>query len=213
MYAPTANGATDARPERTTPKMTRTRPKVATTSASQSGPDERVLVDASKVGRANMALASSAPPSAPADLGADVADGVPGRDAAEEPVGEGTTGLKCAPDDRPEGQDQGDEGAHGRGGVLQQLQTDVAGRQLGGRDPRPDHGGDQQAGAQEFGQQPPAERFVAHSFRRWRRRPAGRSSRTQRRPEWTSSRRRVRTTPGPRQRSCQPGVSASARTV
>src|SRR5260370_39126106 len=59
MYAPTARGATVARPERTTPKMTTTRPKVATTSASQSGPDARVLADASNLGRANMAWAST----------------------------------------------------------------------------------------------------------------------------------------------------------
>src|SRR5579872_7173440 len=57
MYAATAKGATDARPVRTTAKMTTTRPNVATTSASHSGPDERVFVDDSKVGRANMALA------------------------------------------------------------------------------------------------------------------------------------------------------------
>src|SRR6185503_10051676 len=32
MYAPTANGAEDERPARTTPKITRSKPKVATTS-------------------------------------------------------------------------------------------------------------------------------------------------------------------------------------
>ena len=65
MYAPTANGATDARPERTTPKIVISRPKVATTSASHSGPLLRALVDSSNVASPNIALATSAPSTPP----------------------------------------------------------------------------------------------------------------------------------------------------
>ena len=61
---------------------------------------------------------------------------------------------------RPERQNQGDEGADGGGGVLQQLEADVAGRQPRCRDPRSHDGGDEQAGAEELGEQAPAERVV-----------------------------------------------------
>src|SRR5438552_8946478 len=54
IYAPTANGAAELRPERTTPKMTSNSPAVATTSASQSPPAERVLVDHSIAGDENI---------------------------------------------------------------------------------------------------------------------------------------------------------------
>src|SRR5713101_9459226 len=42
MYPPTANAATDARPARTTPRITMSKPNVATTSPNQSAPDDRV---------------------------------------------------------------------------------------------------------------------------------------------------------------------------
>ena len=66
MYAPTANGATDARPERTTPNTTSSSPKVAIPSPSQSPLPVRALVDQSTAGSENMRLASSVPTTAPA---------------------------------------------------------------------------------------------------------------------------------------------------
>ena len=65
MYAPTANGATAARPERTTPKMTSSSPSVATNSPSQSAPDERVCVETLTAARSNIRLATIAPTHAP----------------------------------------------------------------------------------------------------------------------------------------------------
>ena len=66
MYAPTANGAADPRPERATPKIDEQQPAVATASASQSPPPDRVLVDHSTAGSENIRLARIAPAMPPA---------------------------------------------------------------------------------------------------------------------------------------------------
>src|SRR4051794_6699749 len=65
MYAPTANGATLARPDRTIPKITNSRPMVATNSPSHSAPDERVWVERVIASRSNMRLATTAPTQPP----------------------------------------------------------------------------------------------------------------------------------------------------
>ena len=65
MYAPTANGTIAERPVRTMPKMTNSRPIVATNSPSQSPPDERVCVDTLTASRSNIRLATMAPTHAP----------------------------------------------------------------------------------------------------------------------------------------------------
>src|SRR4051794_41069565 len=57
MYPATANGAAEARPERTTPRMTSTSPKVATISPSQIPLPERVCVDRVTGSRSNITLA------------------------------------------------------------------------------------------------------------------------------------------------------------
>src|SRR5436309_1105392 len=61
IYAPTANGATDDRPDRAMPNTTSTSPAVATISPNHSPPPERVLVDHSTAGSEYMRLASIAP--------------------------------------------------------------------------------------------------------------------------------------------------------
>ncbi len=65
MYAPTANGASLALPERTTPKITRIRPMVATTSPSHNPPSARDRVDQETSSSSNIRLAMTAPPIAP----------------------------------------------------------------------------------------------------------------------------------------------------
>src|SRR5690242_10184983 len=65
MYAPTANGATEARADRTTPKITRSKPSVATTSPSQRPPADRVFVDHWKSDSENIRLATPQPTTAP----------------------------------------------------------------------------------------------------------------------------------------------------
>ena len=52
---------------------------------------------------------------------------------------------------RPEHEDQDGQPEDGGGGVLQQLQTDVVGRQLLGRDPGTDDDRHEQPGAEELG--------------------------------------------------------------
>ena len=65
IQAPTAKGTAAARPVRTHPWMTSSRPMVAMTSDSHSGPDERTWVERSTAGRANMTLARIVPTQAP----------------------------------------------------------------------------------------------------------------------------------------------------
>src|SRR5439155_25445761 len=65
MYAPTANGAALRRPDRTTPKITNSRPSVATTSPSQIPPDDRVVPDHVTASRPTITLATTQPTIAP----------------------------------------------------------------------------------------------------------------------------------------------------
>src|SRR6476646_9314288 len=101
MYAPTAKGATEPRPERTTPNTTKSSPAVAMISPSQSPPPERVLVDQSTAGSSYMRLASMHPAHAPATCAAMYAP----RSRVERPPhtrsARLTTGFRCAPDTEP----------------------------------------------------------------------------------------------------------------
>src|SRR5258707_12593371 len=65
MYAATANGAAEARPERTTPNTTRTSPNVATTSPRKCAPVARWCVDHVTAASPNMRLATIAPSAPP----------------------------------------------------------------------------------------------------------------------------------------------------
>src|SRR5436305_2984449 len=98
MYAATAYGATDDRPARTRLSTTRTRPNVATTSASHSPAELREVLDSRTAGRENMRLATIAPAAPPATCAATYPpvsrrDSVPPAHAARD-----TTGLRCPPD-------------------------------------------------------------------------------------------------------------------
>src|SRR5689334_9072381 len=101
MYAPTANGATDARPERTTPNTTSNSPNVATASASHTPPPERVFVDHSIAGSEYIRLATITPAMPPAICAGTYAassrrDSPP--NAASAAL---TSGLRCAPETGP----------------------------------------------------------------------------------------------------------------
>src|SRR5215218_7649348 len=65
MYAPTANGASAARPARTSAKISTTRPKVATASDSHRPPAERSVSETDTAGRPNIRLATTAPTAPP----------------------------------------------------------------------------------------------------------------------------------------------------
>ena len=72
-------------------------------------------------------------------------------------VDEGDDGVEVAAGDRPEDQDQADQRPGGGGGVLEELQPDIAGREPAGHDPGADHGDDQQAGAERLGDEAPRQ--------------------------------------------------------
>ena len=137
--------------------MTSSSPTVATTSDSHSAPDDRVVVDHSTAGRSNIRLATIGAEAAADDLGDDVEAGVAAADRAVGPIDEGDDRVEVAAGDRPEDQDQPDQRAGRGGGVLEQLQPDIARRQPAGHDPGPDHGDDQQAGAERLGDQAPRQ--------------------------------------------------------
>src|SRR6266542_3598061 len=65
MYAPTAKGATELRPLRTTPKITRSNPKVAITSPSHNPGVLRTCVDTVTAGSENIRFAKITPTAAP----------------------------------------------------------------------------------------------------------------------------------------------------
>ena len=65
MYAPTANGASAARPARTSAKISTTRPNVATASDSHRPPPERSVVEIDTAGRSNIRFATTAPTTPP----------------------------------------------------------------------------------------------------------------------------------------------------
>lgn len=144
MCAPTAKGAAATRPARTTPRMTVSRPKVATTSPSQSPPPVRVCVDHSTAGRVEHEVGDDRAGTASADLGADVGERPACVDPSENPIGQRHHRVEVGAGDLSEGQDQRHEPECRGRGVLQQLQSLVARRQSLGEDARPHDGGHQE---------------------------------------------------------------------
>jgi len=65
MYAPTAAGAIRPRPDLAREKITKSKPTVATTSASQCAPDARCLVEMLMAFPPNIRFASTTPPTQP----------------------------------------------------------------------------------------------------------------------------------------------------
>src|SRR5579884_1699260 len=101
MYAPTAAGATRARPERTSEKITSSRPVVATTSASQWAPDARLVLEMLTAAAPNMALASTAPPTQPNPWAGKYATASFQEMPPNAASTKDTTGLRWAPDTGP----------------------------------------------------------------------------------------------------------------
>ena len=85
------------------------------------------------------------------NLGDDVDTGVGGGDRAVSAGDERHGGVEVGTRHGTEDQDQRDQRRAGCGRVLQQLQADIGGRQALGHDPGPDHGHDQQTGAERLG--------------------------------------------------------------
>ena len=142
--------------------MSATRPAVATTSPSQQVRAGAVGGGQLGDGTSNIRFASTAPAMRADHLGggvgADLAAGQAGAGpSAEQPVGGGDDRVEVGAGDRPEQQDEHGQPEHRRGGVLQQLQPDVVGREPLGGDAGADDDGDEQPGAEYLGDQPPSE--------------------------------------------------------
>jgi len=101
MYAATANGAADARPERTTPKMTSRRPMVATTSLTHRPAPLRAWVDNSTAGNENITLATTAPTTPPSTWATQYTEASAVLRPPNTRSARVTTGFRWAPDTGP----------------------------------------------------------------------------------------------------------------
>lgn len=123
-------------------------------------------------------------PEAPRKLGADVRSGAaerePARSAARRPPDPERDGrVEVRTRHRPEQRDEDPEREGGRPGVLEELQTDVVGREAHGHDPGAHDGRDEERGAEELRGQPTRER------------PAHATGATPSSPSSASTRRRI----------------------
>ena len=91
------------------------------------------------------------------DLGGDVGEGVAPAQAAEAGVDQRDDRVEVGPRDRAEDEDEREEAGGRRRCVLEQLQPDVAGRELRRGDPRADHGRGEERRAEELGEEAPGE--------------------------------------------------------
>ena len=140
-----------ARPLRTQPWITSSRPTVATTSDSHSAPDERGVVDQSMAGSSNIRFATHGAEAAADDLGDDVEAGVAGGDRAEPRSTSVTTGLKCAPETAPNMKISPIRAPPVAAAFSSSCSPTSSGDEAAGHDPGADDGDDQQPGAQRLG--------------------------------------------------------------
>ena len=124
---------------------------MATTSPSSTPLPSRACVDTVTASRSNITLAMITPDARPGDLRGDVGGELPRREPAEDAVGERHDRVEVSAGDRAEREDERDESRRGGGGVLEQLQSDVVGREALREDPRPDDDGGEERGADAFG--------------------------------------------------------------
>ena len=101
MYAPTAKGTVAVRPLRTTPKMTSSSPKVATTSPSHRLDELRACSEMLTAGSENMRLASITPTTAPETWAARYAPSSRHRRPPKIASTTLTAGLRWAPETEP----------------------------------------------------------------------------------------------------------------
>jgi hypothetical protein len=108
-------------------------------------------------GEFNMRFATA--PRCTADLSGCVGECVAPADPSESRVGERDDRVEVAARDGAEHQDDREQASCGRGGVLEQLQTDVAGRERLGGDAGADYERGEEGRAQELGEQAAMERW------------------------------------------------------
>jgi len=150
MYAPTAAGACER-------EYQQDQPGGRDEFAEQQVPGRAVVGGGCRGGQGEHQVREHRPADPAGDLGGKVE-----RDrarvrravaaASEEVVGEGDHGVEVRAGQGREDQDDDGEAERGGGGVLQQLQPGVGGREALGHDPGADDEGDEQPGAEELGE-------------------------------------------------------------
>ena len=159
---PTANGAAVGRPERTTPRITISSPKVATTSPSHRPPATRSWVERSTAGELEHQVGDDRADARADDLGGDVGAAL-ARSVmpAERPVGERDDRVEVGARDRAEGEDQRDERRRRWPCEFSSSwRPTSSGDSRCGGDARADDDGDEQRGADGLGE-------VTRAAERW----------------------------------------------
>ena len=165
MYAPTAGAAHAPRPVRARAKMSATSPAVATTS-----PTHRCQSDAVMRGELRRHVEHDVRQHRAGDtaqglrhrVGPDIATREPSAcTPAQPPVRGRHDRVEVRPRRWSEQQDEHGQPEHGRGRVVEQLQPDVVGGQVGRGDARADDHRDQQRGPDRLGEQTTCERRTA----------------------------------------------------
>ena len=141
--------------------MTNSRPRVATTSPSQSPAPERWWRGERDRVEVEHQVREHGAEEAAADLGGDQRAGLAVADQPERALDQGDDRVERGRD-RLQREDQRDQRGAGDEAVLEQLQPDVVGREPLGGDAGADDGGDQERGADELGERPPGE-LVGHA--------------------------------------------------
>ena len=106
----------------------------------------------------NMPFATIGAEHAAGDLGGDVGERVTPADAAEARVGERDDRVEVPAGHRAEHQDDREQPCRRRGGVLEQLQTNVARGERLRRDARADHERGEEGRAEQLGEQTAGKR-------------------------------------------------------
>ena len=158
MYAPTAAGAVDARPVRASEKMTSSRPSVAMTSANRCAGLARWWVEMLIAAEREHGVGDDRAGDAAGDLRGDVGERVAPGQSAEVRVDERDDRVEVPAGDGPEHEDDREQARGGGGGVLEQREAGVVGRELLRGDARADHERGEERGAEELGEQPARER-------------------------------------------------------
>ncbi len=145
----TAYATWSARPARSMPNTTTTRPRVATTSPSQRPAPLRSWVGDRHGVEVEHEVGDDHADEPADDLGGGEDGGGRGVDQAEQPLGQRDHRVERRRD-RLQGEDQRDQYGAGGEAVGEQLDADVVG-QPGGHDPGADHGRDEERRTRQLG--------------------------------------------------------------
>jgi hypothetical protein len=110
------------------------------------------LVEACRIGSSNIRWASQTTQDGADDLGGEERQHAPTLAVTAPGEGERHHRIEMRAGNRPEHDDQGEQGAARGDGIGEQRQPDIPNRQALGHDPRADHGGEQQRRTDRLGE-------------------------------------------------------------